>query len=570
MEAAGERSYYSIAQAAALLGVSRVSIWRWVRAGRLPVSRLGHRTIRIARDDLERLLVQTGPAGSWSWVARSTGAADGGDAGCAPRAGSPDPHPSEHVVQFYESDAFLLDAVGEFIGTGLRAGDAGIVVATEAHREGLEDRLRAYGVDVVVAREGGRYVALDATETLSQFMVEGAPNPERFAGVLGGMVARAAAGGRRVRIFGEMVALLAVAGNHAGAHRLEVLWNELQTTHAFSLFCAYPMNRFGGETLAELLGNVCAAHSRVVPAESYTTLSTTDDRLRAVTVLQQKARWLEAEIEERNRAEARLQVALAEERAAREAAEAALRVRDEFLSVAAHELRTPLTTLSGQAQLALRLIERDGHAQPDRITLSLQAIPRQATKLARLLNHLLDISRLEAGKLTLERQSTDLAVDVEQVVAGARARCDRHTISVSGPASLEAQVDPLRVEQVLTNLLDNAVKYSPDGGVVEVSLRRLGGTAAELSVRDRGLGIPPEKRDQIFERFYQAHANGHRSGLGLGLYISREIVELHGGEIRAEFPADGGGALRRTPADRAGSGRSTAHRRPGRARRSGW
>jgi len=98
----------------------------------------------------------------------------------------------------------------------------------------------------------------------------------------------------------------------------------------------------------------------------------------------------------------------------------------------------------------------------------------------------------------------------------------------------------LRLEQVLTNLLDNAVKYGPDGGPVEVVLVRVGSDTVELSVRDRGLGIPAEKREQLFERFYQAHANGNRGGLGLGLYICRQIVELHGGSIRAAFPPDGG------------------------------
>jgi signal transduction histidine kinase len=99
-------------------------------------------------------------------------------------------------------------------------------------------------------------------------------------------------------------------------------------------------------------------------------------------------------------------------------------------------------------------------------------------------------------------------------------------------------VDSLRLEQVLTNLLDNAVKYSLVGGPVEVVLRRVGSDTVELAVRDRGLGIPAEKRGQLFERFSQVHANGHRDGLGL--YISRQIVEVHGGGIRAEFAPDGG------------------------------
>ncbi len=100
--------------------------------------------------------------------------------------------------------------------------------------------------------------------------------------------------------------------------------------------------------------------------------------------------------------------------------------------------------------------------------------------------------------------------------------------------------DPRLLERILQNLVSNAVKYTPAGGAIDVTLSRSGPAAAELSVRDRGVGIPPERRGQIFERFYQAHTNGHRNGWGLGLYISRQIVELHGGEIRAEFPEDGG------------------------------
>jgi signal transduction histidine kinase len=113
-----------------------------------------------------------------------------------------------------------------------------------------------------------------------------------------------------------------------------------------------------------------------------------------------------------------------------------------------------------------------------------------------------------------------------------------HTLDLVAPATLECEIDPLRIEQVLSNLLDNAMKYSPDGGAIDVTLSRYGDDI-ELSVRDRGLGIPEEKRAQIFERFYQAHDNGQR-GMGLGLYVSRHIVELHGGDMWAEFPADGG------------------------------
>jgi signal transduction histidine kinase len=98
----------------------------------------------------------------------------------------------------------------------------------------------------------------------------------------------------------------------------------------------------------------------------------------------------------------------------------------------------------------------------------------------------------------------------------------------------------MRLEQVLTNLLDNAIKYSPEGTEVEVTLAPVESDMVELTVRDHGSGIPVENREQLFQRFYQAHANGHQGGMGLGLYISRQIVELHGGTIDAEFPTDGG------------------------------
>jgi signal transduction histidine kinase len=286
------------------------------------------------------------------------------------------------------------------------------------------------------------------------------------------------------------------------------------------------MNRLGGAAFAELIDDACAQHSDVIPAESYTALDGADERLRAVTVLQQKAQSLE--------------MALAAERTARSAAEAALRARDEFLSIAAHELRTPLTTLSGQAQMALRQLRRDGNLEPERGAQALQAITRQSDTLAQLVSRLLDVSRLDAGKLALERRPTDLALLTEQAVSGAQSRTDRHTITLTAPDSLEAWVDPLRLEQVLTNLLDNAIKYSPGVGTIDVVLTQPEPGVVELSVRDHGLGIPPERRRQIFERYAQAHNASHRSGLGLGLYISRQIVELHGGSIRAEFPADGG------------------------------
>lgn len=209
----------------------------------------------------------------------------------------------EHFVQFYETDTFLLDSLSGFIGAGLREGEACIVVATEAHREGLDERLRSYGLDVAAARERGQYVSLDASGVLSKFMVDGQPEPARFIENVGGIIARASEGRPRTRIFGEMVALLWAEDQCAAAIRLEELWNNMRQTRSFSLFCAYPMNSFDGKPLTHGLSDVCAGHSRVIPSESYTALADADDRLRTIIQLQQKARLLQAEIAERREAE---------------------------------------------------------------------------------------------------------------------------------------------------------------------------------------------------------------------------------------------------------------------------
>ncbi len=455
----------------------------------------------------------------------------------------------EHVVQFYETDDFILSASGDFIGTALRRGDIGLVIATGEHATALEERLRASGLDLSGARAAGTYVSADADELLGTFMADRSPDPERFAESVGGLVARAVGSGRRVQIFGEMVTLLVLEGAYDAAVQLEGLWNRLLKVHSFSLLCAYPMGRLGGEGRARVLDDVCAAHSRVVPAESYVALPSRDSRLRAIAVLQQRARWLEAEIEERKRTEEELRAALESEAAAHHEAEVALRLRDEFLSIAAHELRTPLTGLLGHSQLLMRQLRREGHLDPERLRSALEVITRHAGKLARLLNQLLDVGRLKDGELTLEYVPTDLTALVEQAVSDTQAFCDRHTITLEAEKHVRAQADPMRLEQVLANLLDNAVKYSPDGGQIEVTLSRHEGAWVELSVRDHGLGIPPEKQERIFDRFERGHGPGVQEGWGLGLYISRQIVEMHGGEIRVEAPPGGSRFIIRLPVD---------------------
>ena len=235
---------------------------------------------------------------------------------------------SDHFVQFYETDGFLFRLLGEFIGAGLRAGEAAIVVATPAHREGLAERLQALGLDVIAARRSGQYVELDAAAMLATFMVNGIPEPERFNEVFGGIIAQAAAGWHGVRVFGEMVALLWAQEHYEAAVALEALWNQLRTVHAFALCCGYRITGIGGEALAGPLSDVCAAHSYVIPAESYTALTNSDERVRAIVLLQQKARLLQAEVAERQAAEQRLQASEQRYRRLFEAAQDAILIVD--------------------------------------------------------------------------------------------------------------------------------------------------------------------------------------------------------------------------------------------------
>jgi signal transduction histidine kinase len=216
-------------------------------------------------------------------------------------------------------------------------------------------------------------------------------------------------------------------------------------------------------------------------------------------------------------------------------------MRDQFLSVAAHELKTPITALRLQAQLMLRDLDRRAAYDAEAVHRALQQIDAQSHKLDRLGKQLLDITRLDGGQLRLEPRTSDLSQIVAEAVASVRATLTPARVRLQLPsAPVLITADALRLEQVVGNLLDNAVRFSPGVGQIEVEVSEAEEGFVRLAVRDHGISIPPDKREHMFERFYQAHRSEHRSGLGLGLYISRRIVELHGGRIMAEFPPEGG------------------------------
>jgi PAS domain S-box-containing protein len=212
-----------------------------------------------------------------------------------------------HSVQFYEDDSFLLDGLSRFVGAALLAGDSAVVVATKAHRDGLARRLTGRGFDLAPAIKQGRYLALDAAETLSKFMVDGRPDPARFLRLAGSLVTQLGAAAQaehpRVAAFGEMVALLWAEGQHDAAIQLEQLWNELAQTHSFQLHCAYPIHFFSQEQDSGPMQMICAEHAHSVPTEGYTALVSDEERRRSIIFLQQKALALETEVLERRKAE---------------------------------------------------------------------------------------------------------------------------------------------------------------------------------------------------------------------------------------------------------------------------
>jgi PAS domain S-box-containing protein len=253
------------------------------------------------------------------------------------------------------------------------------------------------------------------------------------------------------------------------------------------------------------------------------------------------------DITERRRTEERLRASEHAAVTAMERAQAAVRLRDEFLSIASHELRTPLTALQIQLQSMQGALAPQSALGPARWRHKLEVAGRQTTRLARLIDDLLDVSRISAGRLRLERERVDLAELAREVVArqASLAQLDGCRVELDCDRPVWGLWDGSRLEQVLTNVVSNAIKYG-DSKPVVVSVRAIG-ARAEVRVSDGGGGIRPEDLQRIFERFERASSTNY-GGLGLGLFISRQIVEAHGGTIDAHStPGEGSTFVIRLP-----------------------
>lgn len=227
--------------------------------------------------------------------------------------------------------------------------------------------------------------------------------------------------------------------------------------------------------------------------------------------------------------------------AERRAAEEANAARDQFLAVVSHELRTPLNAVVGWAQMLQRRADL-----PAPVQRGLDVIERNAWAQVQLIDDLLDVSRILAGKLRLELKSVNLVAVVEAAVASIQPSAEArhiHLVTQLPSQPLRTRGDADRLQQVVWNLLSNAVKFSPEGGQVDVRLQERDGVA-EVRVIDRGVGIPRDFLPRLFELYQQMERSASRSagGLGLGLAIVKQLTELHGGRVSADSPGEGHGA----------------------------
>lgn len=439
----------------------------------------------------------------------SAGAADASTTGA----------PRDHAVTFYESDAFLVHSVVEFLLPALEAGQPGVAIATRAHLDGVEAALAARGLTE-------HFIGVDGDELVGRLVVGGRLDPERFRAAANEMLDRCAAEGARPRLFGEMVSILWERGDVASAIALEEEWNRLAEEREFTLFCAYPMRAFDRESDTDAFRRICDEHSSVVPSETFSGLADAADQRRLVALLQQEAN---AGVTER--------IALRQKQAELEDALARLReldrLRGEFVAMVVHDIRSPAGVVSGYLEL---LNEHWSELGGDEVRRFLSSAIENTARIERLVDDILTMSRIDSGEFSVRLRPVDIGRLVDATVSQVRDQTGREIRVDRGEGPRTALADEHRQIQVLSNLLSNAVKFSPAGAPITVSVED-GTDRLLVRVRDEGPGIAGPDLERLFRPFSRLEArdgDGHATGTGLGLYIAKALVEKQGGEIWIE------------------------------------
>ena len=357
---------------------------------------------------------------------------------------------------------------------------------------------------------------------------------------------------------GAGLALLAEEALGPGAHLLAAALERQPTWSDFPLIILTAEDSapeaIGGLNAFEHLGNVTLLER---PVRMMTLISAVASALRA----RRRQYEIRDQLAELRRSEAERERLLASEQAARAEVEAANRAKDQFLAILSHELRTPLQSILGWVKVL-----RSGSLDAAATARALATIERNSKTQAQLIEDLLDVSRIVAGKLSLELRPIDLVPVLDAAVDAVRAAAEAKDIQIAthlDMVTVDVQGDPHRLQQVLWNLLSNAVKFTPERGRIDVRLTQRDGRAS-ISVADTGRGIRPDLLACVFDPFRQADSTQAREhgGLGLGLAIVRHLVELHGGTVSAYSPGEGMGATFTVTFPTLGTTTSDARLRP--------
>src|ERR1700687_212726 len=460
----------------------------------------------------------------------------------APPVTTFDPSRPGHGVQFYTDDAYLVNALSRFIGTALGAGDAAIVIATKPHREGLAQRLKANGLDTTAAIKKGRYLVLDAAETLEKFMVEGEPDWARFEAVISPFIMSVAelteGETRRVAAYGEMVALLWEQGKIEAAIRLEELWNLLAEKHVFTLLCASPIRSFFDDKHSHPFSQICAKHSAVIPGEGYSSLDTEADRLRNVAHLQQKEQSLEAVRNAKNQLEKEMAERIDVERklrrseqSLRELSGRLLRMQDEERRRLGRELHDSVGQYLAALKMGLDSLQADTPVKAVRdtsgkgLTACLELV-EQSIREVRTISYLLYPPMLEEMGL---KTAIPWYLDGFAKRSGIQTTFEITPVFGRLPRDLE-----LAIFRVLQEGLTNVHRHSASTTAhVRVMMQD---DTLTVEVTDRGTGIPPA----IMESTREAVGT-----LGVGLRGMNERMRQLGGKLEL-FSNEQGTTVRAT------------------------